>query len=269
MPGVQMPHCAPPRATSSRWTACRSGPSARPSTNFAAAARAFFIFSPAIEPDVSITIATLAGAWTLCSAFGTSTQTATKLSFGPATIASDAGAEPTHAPALDAVGRATSSSDATTVARGATWGSPRKEAVAFLATGLAGAARLAAHRAVQRIALDRSWQPKQGSMKGGLPLANNPAAAANNNYGAAADAASLNANGDLSADQVEWLDEVAARSGVAKSTLYRHFGSKEALIARAARGCITEHPTPDTGNLEDDLFFLFRAVPWQARRSAE
>jgi AcrR family transcriptional regulator len=53
------------------------------------------------------------------------------------------------------------------------------------------------------------------------------------------------------------LDEVAARSGVAKSTLYRHFGSKEALIAKAARGCVTEHPTPDTGNLEDDLLFLF------------
>jgi AcrR family transcriptional regulator len=53
------------------------------------------------------------------------------------------------------------------------------------------------------------------------------------------------------------LDEVAARSGVAKSTLYRHFGSKEAMIAVAARGCVTEHPTPDTGNLEDDLMFLF------------
>ena len=53
------------------------------------------------------------------------------------------------------------------------------------------------------------------------------------------------------------LDEVAARSGVAKSTLYRHFGSKEALVALAARGCIIEHPTPDTGNLEDDLLFLF------------
>ena len=53
------------------------------------------------------------------------------------------------------------------------------------------------------------------------------------------------------------LDEVAARSGVAKSTLYRHFGSKEAMIATAARGCVTEHPTPDTGNLEDDLMFLF------------
>ena len=53
------------------------------------------------------------------------------------------------------------------------------------------------------------------------------------------------------------LDEVAARSGVAKSTLYRHFGSKEALVAIAARSCIIEHPTPDTGNLEEDLLFLF------------
>lgn len=54
------------------------------------------------------------------------------------------------------------------------------------------------------------------------------------------------------------LEEVAARSGVAKSTLYRHFGSKEGLIATAARGCVTEHPTPDTGNLADDLAFLFQ-----------
>lgn len=53
------------------------------------------------------------------------------------------------------------------------------------------------------------------------------------------------------------LDSVAARSGVAKSTLYRHFGSKEALIATAARGCVTEHPTPDTGDLAEDLAFLF------------
>lgn len=53
------------------------------------------------------------------------------------------------------------------------------------------------------------------------------------------------------------LDEVAARSGVAKSTLYRHFGSKESLVAQAARHCVIEHPTPDTGNLADDLAFLF------------
>jgi AcrR family transcriptional regulator len=53
------------------------------------------------------------------------------------------------------------------------------------------------------------------------------------------------------------LEEVAARSGVAKSTLYRHFGSREGLIAKAARGCVTEHPTPDTGSLADDLRYLF------------
>jgi AcrR family transcriptional regulator len=53
------------------------------------------------------------------------------------------------------------------------------------------------------------------------------------------------------------LEEVAARSGVAKSTLYRHFGSKQALVVAAARGCVVEHPTPDTGSLSTDIDFLF------------
>jgi AcrR family transcriptional regulator len=53
------------------------------------------------------------------------------------------------------------------------------------------------------------------------------------------------------------LEEVAARSGVAKSTLYRHFGSREALISTAAGRCVVEHPTPDTGTLAGDLRFLF------------
>lgn len=53
------------------------------------------------------------------------------------------------------------------------------------------------------------------------------------------------------------LEEVASRSGVAKSTLYRHFGSREGLIAKAARCCVIEHPTPDTGSLADDLRYLF------------
>lgn len=58
------------------------------------------------------------------------------------------------------------------------------------------------------------------------------------------------------------LEEVAARSGVAKSTLYRHFGSKEALLVQAARRFVIEHPTPDTGCLADDLALLFgRYVP--------
>ena len=53
------------------------------------------------------------------------------------------------------------------------------------------------------------------------------------------------------------LEAIAARSGVAKSTLYRHFGSKEALVVQAARGCLVEHPTPDTGSLAGDLRYLF------------
>jgi len=53
------------------------------------------------------------------------------------------------------------------------------------------------------------------------------------------------------------LEEVASRSGVAKSTLYRHFDSREGLIAQAARCCVVEHPTPDTGSLADDLRYLF------------
>lgn len=53
------------------------------------------------------------------------------------------------------------------------------------------------------------------------------------------------------------FEEVASRSGVAKSTLYRHFGSREGLIAKAARCCVTEYPTPDTGSLADDLRYLF------------
>lgn len=53
------------------------------------------------------------------------------------------------------------------------------------------------------------------------------------------------------------LEEVSARSGVARSTLYRHFGSKEELIVAAARSCLVEHPTPDTGSLERDLRLVF------------
>lgn len=53
------------------------------------------------------------------------------------------------------------------------------------------------------------------------------------------------------------FEEVAARSGVAKTTLYRHFGSKQALVVAAASSCLVEHPTPDTGSLLGDLLFIF------------
>jgi AcrR family transcriptional regulator len=53
------------------------------------------------------------------------------------------------------------------------------------------------------------------------------------------------------------FDEVAARSGVAKTTLYRHFGTKQAMLVAAASSCFVEHPTPDTGDLLEDLRRIF------------
>jgi AcrR family transcriptional regulator len=53
------------------------------------------------------------------------------------------------------------------------------------------------------------------------------------------------------------VEEISARSGVAKSTIYRHFGAREPLLAEAVRSCIVEQPTPDTGSLAEDLTQLF------------
>lgn len=53
------------------------------------------------------------------------------------------------------------------------------------------------------------------------------------------------------------FEEVAQRSGVAKTTLYRHFGTKQAMVAAAASSCFVEIATPDTGNLADDLRLIF------------
>jgi AcrR family transcriptional regulator len=53
------------------------------------------------------------------------------------------------------------------------------------------------------------------------------------------------------------FEAVAQRSGVAKTTLYRHFGTKQAMVAAAAGACFVEHATPDTGDLADDLRTIF------------
>ena len=53
------------------------------------------------------------------------------------------------------------------------------------------------------------------------------------------------------------FEDVAARSGVAKTTLYRHFGSKQAMVVEAARSCFAVQPTPDTGDLAKDLQLIF------------
>lgn len=53
------------------------------------------------------------------------------------------------------------------------------------------------------------------------------------------------------------FEAVASRSGVAKTTLYRHFGSKQAMVAAAAGSCFVAVATPDTGDLAEDLRLIF------------
>lgn len=53
------------------------------------------------------------------------------------------------------------------------------------------------------------------------------------------------------------IDDVACTSGVAKSTIYRHFGTRAALLVEAVRTCVVEQPTPDHGSLAADLTDLF------------
>lgn len=53
------------------------------------------------------------------------------------------------------------------------------------------------------------------------------------------------------------FEDVATRSGVAKTTLYRHFGTKQAMVVAAGRSCFVEYATPDTGDLADDLRAIF------------
>ena len=62
------------------------------------------------------------------------------------------------------------------------------------------------------------------------------------------------------------FDEVAARSGVAKTTLYRHFGTKQAMVVAAASSCLVEVTTPDTGDLRTDLRTIFDH--WKVKEEA-
>jgi AcrR family transcriptional regulator len=49
------------------------------------------------------------------------------------------------------------------------------------------------------------------------------------------------------------IDEVARRSGVAKTTIYRHFPNAKELLVAALDQLMTAPPTPDTGSLRSDL----------------
>ncbi len=55
------------------------------------------------------------------------------------------------------------------------------------------------------------------------------------------------------------IDEVAARSGVNKTTIYRRWPTKSQLAAAALRRYHVHAPAPDTGDLERDLIAMFVA----------
>ena len=56
------------------------------------------------------------------------------------------------------------------------------------------------------------------------------------------------------------VDEVARRSGVAKTTIYRHWPSREALMLAACATLNTKSVAPDMGSFRDDLQALMRAI---------
>lgn len=53
-------------------------------------------------------------------------------------------------------------------------------------------------------------------------------------------------------------DAVVRRSGVAKTTLYRHFGSTDGLVFAAVADSVTSQEPPDTGTLRGDLEAIHR-----------
>src|SRR4051794_26760505 len=52
------------------------------------------------------------------------------------------------------------------------------------------------------------------------------------------------------------VDEVSRRSGVAKTTIYRHWPTREALVLDAASRISAEQEVPDTGSLAGDVTAL-------------
>jgi AcrR family transcriptional regulator len=63
------------------------------------------------------------------------------------------------------------------------------------------------------------------------------------------------------------VDEVAARAGVSKATIYRHWGSRARLIHAAISALDGPYVEPDTGSLHGDLTALVRdTVEYLERR---
>jgi AcrR family transcriptional regulator len=80
---------------------------------------------------------------------------------------------------------------------------------------------------------------------------------------AAADSAIVQATLELLLDEGYrglTMEQVRARAGVGKATLYRRYGSKQELVADAVRHLNQQIPLPDTGMVRDDILTLARWV---------
>ena len=67
------------------------------------------------------------------------------------------------------------------------------------------------------------------------------------------------------------VDEVSRRSGVAKTTIYRHWPTRAALVIDACSRISAEQKAPDTGSLEGDvtailtnIAHLLRTARWSS-----
>jgi AcrR family transcriptional regulator len=56
------------------------------------------------------------------------------------------------------------------------------------------------------------------------------------------------------------IDEVSSRSGVAKSTIYRHFPSKQVLVVEAVHAFTQLPVVTDTGSLREDLISCYSGM---------
>src|SRR3954465_15279672 len=61
------------------------------------------------------------------------------------------------------------------------------------------------------------------------------------------------------------VDEVSRRSGVAKTTIYRHWPSRSALLLEACSNLGAKPQVPDTGTLRGDLTVLLTHMAGRLR----
>lgn len=61
------------------------------------------------------------------------------------------------------------------------------------------------------------------------------------------------------------VEAIASRAGVGKATIYRRWPTREALLLAVTTADLPDIPTPDTGDLRQDLLLVFTTLAEQIR----